>query len=145
MPLFDSLCTAYTSQDIKTTAPLTLDHHVFDNHIFDVFEQWLKKSSKPPPFVILTASVAHDEYSQLGYSLTAPTSTAKISATADTGCQSCLIGVKLLNKFGLLTQNLIPVSMKMHTTNNNTITILVPSFLPSGANHSLGKTIQLNK
>ena len=65
---------------IKIAAPLTLNHHVFDN----LSEQ--KKSSNPPPFIILTDSVAHNDYSQLGYSLTAPTSTAQISATADNGC-----------------------------------------------------------
>ena len=56
----------------------------------------IKKSSKPPPFVILTASVAHDDYSGIGYSLIAPTSIAPISALAEIGCQSCLMGVKLL-------------------------------------------------
>ena len=55
----------------------------------------IKKSSKPPPFTILTASVAHDDYKQLGHSLTAPTSTAQIAAIADTGHQSCLMGAKL--------------------------------------------------
>ena len=119
MPLFDSLCTACTSQDIKIAAPLTLHHHVFDN----LSERWLKKSLKPPPFVTLTASVAHDDYSRLGHSLTAPTSNTQISAIAVTGCQSCLMGVKLLKNFGHSMQNLIPVWMKMHAANNDTITI----------------------
>ena len=38
MPLFDSVCTAYTSQDIKIAAPLTLYYDDFDN----LSEQWSK-------------------------------------------------------------------------------------------------------
>ena len=74
-------CGVNTSQDIKIAAPLTLDYHAFDN----LSEQWLNKSSKPPPFVIPTAFVAHDDYSRLVYSLTAPTSMTQISAIAESG------------------------------------------------------------
>ena len=55
----------------------------------------VKKSSKPPPFTILTVSVAHDDYKQLDDGLTALTSTAQIAAIADTGHQSCLMEAKL--------------------------------------------------
>jgi len=43
---------------------------------------------------------------------------------ADTGCLSCLAGIKVINKLGLKRDNLIPVTMKMHAANNNGITIL---------------------
>ena len=74
-------CGVNTSRDIKIAAPLTLDYHAFDN----LSEQWLNKFSKPPPFVIPTAFVAHDDYSRLVYSLRAPTSMTQISAIAESG------------------------------------------------------------
>ena len=43
---------------------------------------------------------------------------------ADTGCQSCLVGIKAVSHLGLRAEDLIPVSMKMHAANNNSIKIL---------------------
>ena len=43
---------------------------------------------------------------------------------ADTGCQSCLAGIKVLTRLGMSTADLIPVSMKMHAANNNAINII---------------------
>ena len=45
-------------------------------------------------------------------------------AMADTGCQSCLAGVKLVYQLGLKLCKIIPVTMQMHVTNNNGIKIL---------------------
>ena len=62
MSLFDSLRTAYTSQDIKINASLTWDHHIFDN----LNEHWLRNPPpKLPPCIILTASVTNDDYCNL--------------------------------------------------------------------------------
>lgn len=47
-----------------------------------------------------------------------------VSATADTGCQSCLAGVTLLPKLGLQACHLIPTKMRMTAANSNGIKIL---------------------
>jgi len=43
---------------------------------------------------------------------------------ADTGCQSCLIGIQVVEKMGLNTDDLLPVSMRMKAANKNDIRIL---------------------
>ena len=45
-------------------------------------------------------------------------------AMADTGCQSCLAGIRVVHRLGLSTGDLIPVTMQMHVANNNGIKIL---------------------
>ena len=133
MPLFDSLCTAYTLQNIKIGFPFVLNHRVF----YNLCEQWLKKPSKPPLLIILTASMAQDDYSRLGHKLIAPTSTPKIFAIGDTECQSCPMEVNLLKK--LAFQNRIYFPMKMHAANNNTITILGAISLTTGGKSQVNK------
>ena len=48
---------------------------------------------------------------------------------ADTGCQSCLFGLKCLQKLGFHKKDLIPVNMKMHAANRNKINILGAAIL----------------
>ena len=45
-------------------------------------------------------------------------------AMANTGCQSCLAGIRVVHRLGLSTGDLIPVTMQMHAANNNGIKIL---------------------
>lgn len=60
---------------------------------------------------------------------------------ADTGCQSCLAGVKILYGLGLNESDLIPVTMRMHTANNNGINILGATMLHIMAKTPNGSTI----
>ena len=43
---------------------------------------------------------------------------------ADTGCQSCLMGFKCVQKLGLTRSDLLPVSMEMRAANGNSIKVL---------------------
>ena len=42
-------------------------------------------------------------------------------AMADTGCQSCLAGIRVVHRLGLSTGDLITVTMQMHAATNNGI------------------------
>jgi len=64
-----------------------------------------------------------------------------MSAMADTGCQSCLTGIKVIQQLGLHQSDLIPVSMRMHAANNQGIEILVLS--PNSLLHPDGAVINL--
>ena len=48
---------------------------------------------------------------------------------ADTGCQSCLAGIEILDRLGITLQELLPVTLKMHAVNNNGIKILGAAIL----------------
>ena len=48
---------------------------------------------------------------------------------ADTGCQSCLAGMKVITKLGLKQADLIHVTLKMHAANGNGINILGSAIL----------------
>ena len=62
----------------------------------------------------LKISIKKEEYNHFGFYLEIPQKQSFVSATADTGCQSCLAGIKIVKKLGLSTKDLIPVNLKMH-------------------------------
>ena len=56
---------------------------------------------------------------------------------ADTGCQSCLAGMKVIRLLGLGENDLLPVTLRMHAANNDGIKILGAVVLRfSGQSHS---------
>ena len=56
---------------------------------------------------------------------------------ADTGCQSCLAGMKVIHLLGLGKNDLLPVTLRMHAANNDGIKILGAVVLRfSGQSHS---------
>ena len=118
--LFDTLCGITTTKNYRGRT-ITLDHHRY-NHLNDC---WIQKTSKPQPFINIKASIHHDDYTALGFT---PITQGKpqiieLSAMADTGCQSCLAGLKVVQQLGISKDDLIPVNMKMHAANNNGIQI----------------------
>jgi len=134
--LFDALCTTTNVSQSKGYRTIRLDHHLY-SHLCD---RWIKQSSKAQPFIKLTTTLHPDDYEALGYSLSIPQSTAILPAMADTGCQSCLAGIKTLQRLGLSQSDLIPVTTKMHATNNNNITILGAAALRFAGKNKSGDT-----
>ena len=68
-----------------------------------------------------------------------------IRALADTGCQSCLAGTNLLRKMNLSTSNLIPVTTKMRSANNDSINLLGAILLNLSGSDSQGRTFSTNQ
>lgn len=114
----NELCLSRPSKGV-----ISLDHHLYC-HLTD---PWVQQPSKPQPFITLTASAHLEDYTALGYKPPTPKSQltpVQLSAMANTGCQSCLAGIKVIHRLGLCESDLIPVTMKMHVVNNNGINIL---------------------
>ena len=61
---------------------------------------------------------------------------------ADTGCQSCLAGIKIAHRLGLNEGNLIPVTLKMHAANNRNIKILGATILRFSGTNSAGEMLK---
>lgn len=120
-----------TSTD--STKHAVLDHHVFDQ----TTKEWLRRRSKPQPYVRLKMSIEKD-YNHFGFSLEVPQKQSFVSTMADTGCQSCLAGFKIVNKLGLSTKDLIPVDVKMHAADNHDINILDATILRLSGKDSMG-------
>ena len=118
--VFDMLCGVSTLGQHKGRRTLNLDHHLYDN----LCDRWVRQSSKPQPFIRVSASVDPQDYNKLGFTLNTEPKTRAIRAMADTGCQSCLAGIKAIHQLGLTEKDLIPVSMRMHAANNRGIKIL---------------------
>ena len=116
---FDTLCSMYSSYD-PSTCSIAVDHHLYDQ----LTSTWVQKPSKPQPFIDVEISASTDNHTVFGCKIPKDTKAIIHPAMADTGCQSCLAGIKVINKLGLYEQNLIPVTMKMHAANNNGISIL---------------------
>ena len=116
--VFDSLCTA--SDEVSFPKVISLDHHLYSR----LSDTWTRTHSKPQPFADLTVSTSPDDYSDLGFNVNIKPKSAIVSCMADTGCQSCLSGMKTISRLGIGTNKLIPVTLKMHAANNKGIIIL---------------------
>ena len=139
VPFFNALCTVTDSGRPPTgRQTIPLDHHVYDN----LSDTWHMKRSSPQPFVNVTIKIVATDYTNLGFDLSAPSLTCQIPAMADTGCQSCLAGMKVICRLGLRTSNLIPVTMRMHTVNNGGITILGATILRISGTDNQGKILE---
>ena len=104
---------------------IALDHHIYDQ----LSKMWLRRSSEPQPYTMLTVTPIGEDYADLGFPLKSRTRSSILPSMADTGCQSCLGGMKLLPRLGMTADDLIPVSMKMHAANGKGINILGAAIL----------------
>ena len=130
--IFDSLCEVTTLGHHRS---IVLEHHLY-NQLSDT---WVRQSSKPQPFIKLTVRALREDYEHLGLTLTPTPKPTQSFAMADTGCQSCLASIKVINRLGLKREDLIPVTMKMHAANNKGITILGAAILRFSGKDNSGK------
>ena len=129
------------SVDMQPTAvnAIMLDHHVYN----DLNRTWQRRMSDPQPFTDITVQYVPSDAHELGIHASIENCTHKVTykAMADTGCQSCLGGLELLEKLGLNKKHLIPVKMKMTAANSKGISIIgalplqVTGVSPSGTSH----------
>ena len=119
---------------------VNLDHHVYDN----LNDTWTKKSSQPQPYVSVSVETKVEDYKSLGYASIFPSKprTITISAMADTGCQSCVAGIKIVHRLGLNERNLILVTLKMHAANYGNIKILGATVLCFSGTESAGEMFE---
>ena len=82
------------------------------------------RCSKAITLVNLTVGVHREDYESLGFNLIITPKTFILPSMADTGCQSCLAGIKVIYRLGMKKSDLIPVTLSMHAANNKGITIL---------------------
>ena len=136
--VFDALCSISNSDQYRTRQTIAIDHHLYD-HLSDT---WVKKSSRTQPFINLTVTISPDDYTALGFVLPHGTKSVVLPAMADTGCQSCLAGIKVINRLGLNKTALIPVTMKMHAANRKGITILGATILRITGKDESGRRVE---
>ena len=120
--VFDSMCSVENKSSPAECNAILLDHHIYN----DMCKAWEKRRSDPQPCTKISIAAHPIDATSLGFTPSSKmvTPTVTYDAMADTGCQSCLGGVGLLNKMGLDKHNLIPVTMQMTAANNKGINIL---------------------
>ena len=126
----DNVCTMSMH---SFTVPL--EHHVYDT----LSDTWVRRNSKPQPFINVDIQTISQDYTELGLDdMNAGSALAvTVPAIADTGCQSCLTGLKVINRLGLGKSDLKPVTMKMQTAANNEGIIILGAVLLRISCHSL--------
>ena len=80
----DIICSA-----VLTCKPIKLQHHVFSTT-----SGWQQRRSKPQPSINIHAHVCAEDYIHFGAVIQKVPRGGPITAIADIGCQSCLIGMK---------------------------------------------------
>ena len=121
--VFQNLCSVSDLPSLSEgTHAITLEHHVYN----EFCDMWEKRASDPQPLVNIQVHADPSDSQALNLQTRPVEPTAPITypAMADTGCQSCLAGTKLLVKLGVGRQHLIPVTMKMTAANNRGIDIV---------------------
>ena len=136
--VFDNLCAINNLSQHHSSKAITLDHHLYSQ----LSDTWVKRPSKPQPFVNLTVGVHREDYESLGFRLISTPKTSILPCIADTGCQSCLAGIKVIHRLGMKKSDLIPVTLKMHAANNKGITILGAIILRFAGKNKQGNTIE---
>ncbi len=138
--VFDALCSVTVTKRHTKGKAIALDHHIYDQ----LNDTWVRRASRPQPFVNLRISICADDYEELGFKMRSPVSTSPMEhpSMADTGCQSCLAGIGVLHRLGLQQHDLIPVTMKMHTAVNNGINILGATVLRYAGRNPSGKLVE---
>ena len=133
--IFDNLCASFTGGS-NSESSIFLDHHTYDA----LSNCWLKRRSKPQPYVDLHITANIEDYKALGYKF--PTGFRAIHAKvmADTGCQSCLVSMSIVRRMGLTEKDLIPVKMQMHAANSNRIDIIGAVILRLSGRSKLSET-----
>ncbi len=91
------------------------------------------------PYIRLQMSIKQEDYDHFGFPLQSLQNQAFTSAMADTGCQSCLAGFRIIKKLGLSTRDLIPVDLRMHAADNHNIHILGAAILRLSAKSGKGE------
>ena len=119
------LCDTSSDESNTMSSPAALDHHLYTD------TRWIKKDSQPQPYIKLSVSVAAEDYSRLGYNLDKKKKykSSTFEAMADTGCQSCVISVRHLQRLGLEEEDLIPATMRIKAANNSSMPILGAAIL----------------
>jgi hypothetical protein len=122
--VYDMLCKVdvvhtVSSKESYNTKAIILNHHIF-SHQFG----WERRSSRPQPCINITARVNKDDYTHFGQRPPKSHRTATLTAIADTGCQSSLLGIKLVHNLGIKKSELIPVHLQMKAINHESVHII---------------------
>ena len=135
----DSLCALF-SEETHFCDSITLDHHIYN----DFKKAWQKSNSSPQPCIQIFFSFHPTDVQNLGFTPINMSVSNQVtySALADTGCQSCLGGLHLLEKLGLTQSSLIPVTMYMTAANNKGIKIIGALPLRISGKSPSGETLQ---
>ena len=110
--------------------------------VLDDGNGWITRRSPPQPTVSLTARAHTKDYEELGYRLHTKTRQITIALTADTGCQSVLVGIKIIHRLGFKKSDLIPVKTKMSAVNRDVIPILGAVIQRLSGKSGSGKVIE---
>ena len=117
---------------------VVLDHHLYH----ESSDAWVKEPSHPQPYIKLLVRVQREDCERFGFVPQANWRAITVHAMADTGCQSCLVGISTIHKLGLREHSLIPVKMRMRAANNNSINILGAAILRFSGQDEAGNVVE---
>ena len=121
------------ADDTPPAPPITgRGHHAVlslaDHHIFDGSFGWMACEASPHPTLQLTVGVDDTAYSRLNLPAP-PRKSASITAIADSGAQTCLMGLSVLRRLGLRREHLTRVSKRILAANDEEVNVLGAVFL----------------
>ena len=118
--MFNALCILRSSPSAQPNKQVTPDHHLYNQ-----LTHMGQTSIKVAIFINVAAirinvatTLSLTDYAALGFSTSLFPRSTTLLVMADTGCQSCLAGISAFNGLCITAEDLIHVTMQMHTVNN---------------------------
>ena len=141
--VFQSLCGVTVTPPDKNVMVCNIEDLELKHCIYDATQNaWVKKPPAPQPTLSLYVTHYPSGTRMIGLltSLRRPTKAALVSVVVDTGCQSCLAGVNLLQKLGLTERVLNKTRLQMSAANGNKLDIIGAMALRLSASATHGST-----
>ena len=107
-------------EELDTMSEGALPHQSWDH----MEQRWTQRRSPPQPLIDVVISTHRSDYRTHGHTLRHETPHLITTAMADTGCQSCLAGPKLMRALHLTDDDLIPACLIMHSASGTNMPIL---------------------
>ena len=111
-----------------------------DHYVFNGTRGWKSGAAAPHPTLSLQATVDVGAYDQLGLPAP-PRHSAEVSAVADSGAQTCLMGLPVLRRLGLRRSHLTRVTKRILAANSEEISVLGVVFLQLSGPASPSQTL----
>ncbi|CAE1306768.1 unnamed protein product [Acanthosepion pharaonis] len=138
----DKVCNINSNHRGRQQVSIPLNHHVYDS----LSNTWIKRNSKPQPFINLTVEALPGDHKTLGIELLARVLQPLVCRSWPTPvAKSCLAGLKVIHRLGLRESDLIPVTMHMHTATNSSIRILGAILLRLSSRDPRGQLIETRR
>ena len=119
----DSLHTGFVSAVDHEEVCTKVESIAITHHVYDSSNGWCQRKSRNQPTINISLRTCAEDYASFNRSLPRYR-TILMPVLADTGCMSCLCGMKTIHQLGMRKRDLIPVTVEMKAANKSKVHVI---------------------